>query len=63
MFLDDDLPKKPKAHEIGMDLSSLSIEELKDRIELLRAEIARLEADIAAKGSTRSAAESVFSKS
>jgi uncharacterized small protein (DUF1192 family) len=63
MIADDDQPKKTPVHEIGMDLSALSIEELKERIELLRSEIERLESDILAKGSTREAAESIFSKS
>ena len=63
MFADDDRPKKPLAHEIGTDLSALSVDELQERIVLLKAEIARLEADIEKKGSTRTAAESVFSKS
>jgi len=63
MFADDDRPKKPLAHEIGMDLSALSVDELQERIVLLKAEIARLEADIEKKGSTRTAAESLFSKS
>jgi len=63
MFLDDDRPKKPQPHEIGMDLSALSVAELKERIDLLKAEIVRLEADIEKKGSTRDVAESLFSKS
>ncbi len=63
MLMEDDQPKRTYAHEIGMDLSALSVAELKERIALLRAEIARLEADIEAKGSTRAAAESLFSKS
>jgi uncharacterized small protein (DUF1192 family) len=62
MFLDDDRPKKPQAHEIGMDLSALSVAELEERIGLLKAEIIRLEADIEKKGSTRTVAESLFSK-
>ena len=40
-LFDDDRPKKPIAHEIGSDLSMLSVDELKARIELLKAEIAR----------------------
>jgi uncharacterized small protein (DUF1192 family) len=62
MFIDDDRPKKKPAHEIGMDLTSLSVGELKERIVLLHAEIERLEADIEKKGSTRSVAENLFSK-
>ncbi|KJX86537.1 hypothetical protein SY94_3734 [Agrobacterium tumefaciens] len=42
-LFDDDRPQKPRGHEIGSDLSLLSVDELSDRIELLRAEIARLE--------------------
>ncbi|HWV43012.1 DUF1192 domain-containing protein [Pseudorhodoplanes sp.] len=57
---DDDRPKKKTAHEIGQDLTLLSVAELNDRIALLREEIARLEADIAKKQSSRSAAESFF---
>ncbi len=49
-IFDDDRPKKPSAHEIGSDLSLLSVDELKARIALMQAEIARLEAEIATKG-------------
>jgi uncharacterized small protein (DUF1192 family) len=56
---DDDRPKK-KIHEIGQDLSLLSVFELNERIALLKAEIARLEAAAAAKDSARSAAASFF---
>ncbi len=42
-FIDDDLPKKA-AYEIGSDLSMLSVDELKERVEQLKAEIARIEA-------------------
>jgi uncharacterized small protein (DUF1192 family) len=63
MFLDDDQPKKQPAHVLGMDLSSLSIDELQERVSLLKTEIARLEAEIQAKGSTRQAAEQFFSRS
>jgi uncharacterized small protein (DUF1192 family) len=41
----------------------LSIGELTERIELLRAEIARIEAELKAKDSTRSAAEDLFRRS
>jgi len=59
---DDDKPQKKLSHEIGQDLTLLSVKELGDRIDLLRAEIARLEADIARKQATRSAAEQFFKK-
>lgn len=59
---DDDRPKKKVAHEIGQELALLSVAELRERIELLQAEIARLEADIARKQTTRSAADMFFKK-
>jgi uncharacterized small protein (DUF1192 family) len=62
-FDDDDRPKKKVAHEIGQDLTLLSVQELNERIELMRAEIARLEADIARKRATRSAADQFFKTS
>jgi uncharacterized small protein (DUF1192 family) len=57
---DDDRPKKKIAHEIGQDLTLLSVAELRERIELLKSEIARLEADIKGKQASRSAAENFF---
>ena len=59
-IFDDDRPKKPSAHEIGCDLSMLSLDELRSRIALMRSEIERLEAEIAAKASGRAAAENLF---
>ena len=59
-MFDDDLPKKPKAHELGMVLDEMSIEELNDRIGLLEAEIARLRTAIELKQKSKSAAASVF---
>lgn len=61
-MIDDDRPKKKIAHEIGQDLTLLSVAELQGRIALLREEIARLEADIAKKQSSRSAADQFFKK-
>jgi uncharacterized small protein (DUF1192 family) len=60
MFADDDRPKPKKLHEIGCDLTFLSAGELEERIALLREEITRLEADKAAKTSSRSVAEGLF---
>ena len=59
-LFDDDRPQKKTAHEIGSDLSLLSVDELTARIDLLRAEIARLESEKTKKGASRSAAESLF---
>ena len=39
---DDDRPRKKITHEIGQDLSLLSVEELNERIALLTAEAERL---------------------
>ncbi len=59
-FFEDDRPVKKIAHEIGSDLSLLSVDELTARIDLLRAEIERLEAEKLKKGASRSAAENLF---
>lgn len=56
----DDDAKKISAHEVGMALDSLSVDELHERIALLHGEIARLQAAIDSKTASRSAAESVF---
>ena len=59
---DDDRPKKKIVHEIGQDLSLLSAAELGARIAALKDEIARLEADAARKGASRTAADAFFKK-
>jgi uncharacterized small protein (DUF1192 family) len=59
---DDDRPKKKIVHEIGQDLGLLSVKELQERIALLNEEIARLEASIASKQSSRSVADTFFKK-
>lgn len=61
-FDDDDRPKKKIVHEIGQELTLLSVAELTDRIGLMKEEIARLEADIAKKQASRSAADQFFKK-
>jgi uncharacterized small protein (DUF1192 family) len=57
---DEDRARKAVAHEIGQDLSMLSLEELTARIALLRGEIDRLEAAVAKKRASRDAANSIF---
>ena len=57
---DDDRPRPKARHEIGQDLSLLSVDELMERIETLRAEIARLEVDAEGKRSSKSAADAFF---
>jgi len=59
-FLDDDRPKKPPAAQPGENLADLSVDELKERIGIYRAEIERLEREIAAKEKHMKAAESFF---
>jgi len=61
-FDDDDRPKKKIVHEIGQELTLLSVAELNERIELMREEISRLEADIAKKQASKSAADTFFKK-
>jgi len=61
-FIDDDRPKQTISHEIGQDLSLLSVGEIDERVALLRAEIGRLEADRAKKEASRSAADAVFKR-
>ena len=59
---EDDRPKKKIAHEIGQDLTLLSVGELTERIALLKEEIARLEANMASKSASKSAADLFFKK-
>ena len=58
----DELPKKKIVHELGQDLSLLSVGELTERIAALKEEIARLEAEMARKRSSKSAADSFFKR-
>ena len=57
---DDDKPRKKVSHEIGQDLSLLSVEELNERVALLSSEIDRLQAAIARKRASKDAASSFF---
>lgn len=59
--LDEDTPRPKKvAHTLGEDLSALSENDLAERIELLRIEIARIEEALAGKKASRSVAASFF---
>ncbi len=58
--MDDEQVGRPKAHDIGMVLDPMSVEELEARISLLEIEIVRLRSAIGDRKSTRSAAESLF---
>jgi len=57
---DDDKPRKKVSHEIGQDLSLLSVEELAERIALMNAEIERLQAAMVKKRASKDAANSFF---
>lgn len=59
-IMDDDRPKKPVAHEVGCDLSLLSVDELASRVKLLQNEIARLEEEQKKKSASKLAAENFF---
>jgi uncharacterized small protein (DUF1192 family) len=59
---DDGAPRKKISHEIGQDLSLLSLEELTERIALLTGEIARLEAAATKKRASKDAADSFFKR-
>ncbi|MFA6266247.1 MAG: DUF1192 domain-containing protein [Pseudolabrys sp.] len=62
IFDDDDRPKKKISHEIGQDLSLISVDEITARIALLQDEIKRLEADKAQKHAKRAAADQFFKR-
>ena len=59
---DEEAPRKKRVHEMGQDLSLLSVDELTERIGQLKEEIRRLEAERTAKGATRNAADALFRK-
>jgi uncharacterized small protein (DUF1192 family) len=60
MIGEDDAPRRRSTHDIGQDLSMVSVEELHERVSLLKAEISRVEAEIKRKGASRAAADEVF---
>jgi uncharacterized small protein (DUF1192 family) len=61
MAIFDDEPRKvPVGHQIGQDLSSLSLHELDERIAALQDEIRRLEEAKARKAASMTAASTFF---
>jgi uncharacterized small protein (DUF1192 family) len=60
MIWDEETPKKRPTFELGADLSTLSVEELKEYIGILEAERQRVETMLASKTASRDAAQSVF---
>jgi uncharacterized small protein (DUF1192 family) len=61
-ILEDDAPKKKPAHEVGEDLSRMSLDELAARVEMLKTEIARIEEAAAAKRASADVAASFFKR-
>jgi uncharacterized small protein (DUF1192 family) len=61
-FLDEKPRPKPSKHEIGQDLSLLSVHELDERVAQLEEEISRLKAMRASKEASRSEADSFFKR-
>ncbi len=59
-MFEEEPKKRISAHEVGMALDGLSIEELEVRIALLEEEIVRMRDSISAKLSTRTAADQLF---
>jgi len=59
MFGDEPV-KKPKGHEVGMPIDTMSVDELQERIGTLEAEIARLREAIEARNKSKSEASSIF---
>ena len=59
-FADEKPLLKPTGHEVGQDLSMLSIDELDERIALLEREIGRLKEARARKEESRAAASAFF---
>jgi len=57
---DDDKPRKKITHEIGQDLSLLSVQELPERLALLTGEIERLKQAATKKRASKDAANSFF---
>lgn len=57
---DDVRIKAPATHEIGCDLSAVSVDELEERMALLAAEIERLRAERDRKRASREAADAFF---
>ncbi len=61
MSIFDEEPKRKKVvHEIGQDLSMLSVDELGERIAILKREVERLETESVLKGAQREQASALF---
>jgi len=59
---DEEAPKRKSYLVVGEELATLSIDELEERIAILQAEIARIEAAITAKRESLGVADSFFKR-
>jgi uncharacterized small protein (DUF1192 family) len=59
-LFDDEPVRAPVSHQIGQDLSALSLHELDERFEALKEEVVRLEQAKARKEASMSAASAFF---
>lgn len=60
--MEDEEPRAPKGHTLGDDISRLSVRELEALKTACLAEVERIEREIAGKGETRAAADSLFKR-
>jgi uncharacterized small protein (DUF1192 family) len=58
----DELPKPKFVHVLGEVLDTISVDELKLRVEALKAEINRLESEIQRKAASKNAADAFFKR-
>lgn len=61
-MFDDEAPRPKRQITVGEDLYGLSVAELEERIQRLRAEIERTESELGKKTSERAAADALFSR-
>ena len=61
-IFDEETAKKKAVHEIGEDLSKLSLAELAERVEILKIEIGRIEETVALKRASADVAETFFKR-
>ncbi|HEY8384515.1 MAG TPA: DUF1192 domain-containing protein [Microvirga sp.] len=59
-FAEEQTRPKPRGHAVGEDLALLSVDEIDERINLLRQEIQRLEEVRAQKEASKAAASAFF---
>ena len=60
MDWDDLKPKKPKTVEVGEPLATMSVDELRQRIAALEAEIGRVRSEMERKQAVQAAAKAAF---